>query len=69
MEKQSIFKFLASRWLNYKYFVILASKAPLPMNLQNWKKYLTNIYCNIKDYLFLKGDLEFATLWITLVQG
>ena len=30
---------------------------------------MTSIYGNIKDYLFLKGDLEFTTPWITLNAG
>ena len=38
MEKQDVFEFLAFRWLIYKYFVILASETPLPMNLQNLMK-------------------------------
>ena len=33
MEKKAFFELLAFRWLIYKYFVILASEALLPMNL------------------------------------
>ena len=38
MEKKAFFEFLALRWLIYKYFVILASEALLPKNLQNLMK-------------------------------
>ena len=57
-------------WLSDDYFTCTLSFWLLrPICLwicKIWWKSLTSMYGNIKDYLSLKGNLEFATPWITL---
>ena len=57
-------------WLSDDYFTCILSFWLLrPICLwicKIWWKSLTSMYGNFRDYLSLKGNLEFATPWITL---